>query len=102
MKFSNLVLGSAYFSGIDVADGRDFGMAFLYEPIEHINEALAAVAQSEDGDAHPRDGGDAEVKGTAGEAGGFDFGGEDFIQSRFGGAGKRTQHAAEPKQSAHP
>ena len=89
MEFGDLLLGAADFGRVDVADGRDFGMAFLYEPIEHVNEALAAVAQSEDGDAHPRDGGDAEVKGTAGESGGFDFGGEDFIQrSRFSRAGK--------------
>ena len=103
LEFGDLLLGAADFGRVDVADGRDFGVAFLHEPIQHVNEALASVAQSEDRNAHLRDGGDREVKSTASEAGGFDFGGEDFIQrSRFGGAGKRTQHSSEPKQATHP
>ena len=103
LEFGDLLLGAADFGRVDVADGRDFGVAFLHEPIQHVNEALASVAQSEDRNAHPRDGGDGEVKGTASEAGGFDFGGEDFIQrSRISGSGKRTQHSSEPKQATHP
>ena len=100
LEFGDLLLGAADFGRIDVADGCDFGVAFLHEPIQHVNEALASVAQSEDGNAHPRDGGDGEVKGTAGEAGGFDFGGEDFIQrSRISG---RVNELSTPPSPSKP
>ena len=102
MKLGNLFLGALNFGRVDVADGRDFGVAFLYEPIQHVNQALSAVAQPKHSNAHPRDWSDTQVKGVASDAGGFDFGRQCLIQrDGVGRTGKGTQGATEPEQAAH-
>ena len=38
--------------GVDVADGGDLGVPLTDQPFEHVDQAAAAVAQSEKGNPH--------------------------------------------------
>ena len=56
LKRSDLFLCSLDFLGVDVADRRDFRMSFLHQPIEHVNQALAAVAETKKSNSNLGDG----------------------------------------------
>jgi hypothetical protein len=56
LEFCNARRGLFNLGGVDVADGRDFGVAFSHEPLQHVDQAAAPVAEPDEGDAHFRQG----------------------------------------------
>ena len=51
LEFGDALQGLLDLLRVDVADGRDFGVALADEPLEHIDEARAPIAKADEG--HP-------------------------------------------------
>jgi len=69
LEFCNARRGLFNLGGVDVADGCDFGVAFSHEPLQHVDQAAAPVAEPDEGDAHLGQGFGLKVKDGTLQAG---------------------------------
>ena len=83
LKSTDLFQCLIHLGAIDIGDCGDFGVALLNEPLQHVNQTLPAIAQSEQSNSNFWEGFRLQIKGTAVNPGSLDFVG-DVVWKIFG------------------